>query len=89
MPEPELGRRTAVVTLAHDTWGIHLARHRIRDSSSGDRRGNPVLWPRTFFPALRALEGDRCVRDLLASNSQSILRIPLENDGVLVDLDTP
>jgi molybdenum cofactor cytidylyltransferase len=48
-----------------------------------------VLWPRIFFPALRALEGDKRARDLLASNSESILRIQLENDGVLRNLDIP
>jgi molybdenum cofactor cytidylyltransferase len=48
-----------------------------------------VLWPRIFFPALRALEGDKRARDLLASNSESILRIQLETHGVLRDPDTP
>lgn len=55
----------------------------------GDRRGNPVPWPRAYFPALRALEGDRGARDLLTHGSESILRVPLESDAVLVNVDTP
>jgi molybdenum cofactor cytidylyltransferase len=51
-------------------------------------RGNPVLWPACDFSALMALEGDTGGRVLLAQRQERVLRVAIEDDGVLVDLDT-
>jgi molybdenum cofactor cytidylyltransferase len=52
-------------------------------------RGNPVIWPARDFSALMALEGDVGGRSLLQQRQDRVLRVPIEDDGVLVDLDTP
>jgi molybdenum cofactor cytidylyltransferase len=52
------------------------------------RRGNPVLWPARFFPALKAVEGDVGGRSLIAANPRSVVEIELDA-GVTRDVDTP
>ncbi len=53
------------------------------------RRGNPVVWSRRHFAALAALSGDRGGSALLAKLGLFVREVPIEDDGVLVDLDTP
>ena len=53
------------------------------------RRGNPVLWPRRFFPNLLTLEGDRGGRALLDSELDPVRRVVMDDPGVLFDVDTP
>jgi molybdenum cofactor cytidylyltransferase len=53
------------------------------------RRGNPVLWGRRYFSALRGISGDIGGRSLLAAASGSVREIEADDDGVLIDLDTP
>jgi molybdenum cofactor cytidylyltransferase len=53
------------------------------------RRGNPVLWGRDFFPALRDITGDTGARELLAAHRSFMAEIPVDGDAALIDLDTP
>lgn len=53
------------------------------------RRGNPVLWPRRYFVRLQTLEGDEGARSLLQSHAAEVVRVEMEDDAVLVDVDTP
>lgn len=55
---------------------VHLADH------AGEQR-NPVLWPRTSFTALAALEGDRGAKALICN----AIRVVSESDVELVDID--
>lgn len=55
----------------------------------GGRRGNPVLWAARFFPAMRELSGDVGARDLLNRYSASICPVPMADDGITLDVDTP
>lgn len=59
------------------------------EAGAGDTRrlGNPVLWPRSYFDALTQLEGDRGARHILRANPDAILRVPIEHEGVLIDID--
>ena len=50
------------------------------------QRGNPVLWGRAHFDALRGLTGDRGARALLDINPVFTVEAGL---GALTDLDTP
>ncbi len=52
------------------------------------RRGNPVLWPRRFFSALMAIEGDKGARDLIAAHAAEVIEVTA-GEGVARDLDTP
>jgi molybdenum cofactor cytidylyltransferase len=52
------------------------------------RRGNPVLWARSFFPEIETLSGDVGAKDLIAAHEDVVCDI--EADGaVLRDIDTP
>lgn len=55
---------------------------------AGGRRGNPVLFGRAHRGALAALGGDRGGRDLVAAHADSVVEVPMEGDGTLIDLDT-
>ncbi|MGE0212507.1 MAG: NTP transferase domain-containing protein [Parvibaculaceae bacterium] len=52
------------------------------------RQGNPVLWPRTLFPELLSLDGDRGAKDLLQAHEPSVVEVPMPSDAVLSDFDT-
>ncbi len=54
----------------------------------GGRRGNPVLIARALFPALLRLTGDEGARRILADDSCRVLGCPVDDPGVLVDVDT-
>ena len=51
--------------------------------------GNPVLWDRRFFPEILALQGDRGARSLLAEHAEHLVTVPMDDDAVLRDIDTP
>lgn len=55
----------------------------------GGRQGNPVLWDRRFFPAMRAVAGDVGARHLLGEHAEAVHEVAMENDAVLRDFDTP
>ena len=54
------------------------------------RRGHPVIFPRACFDALRKLDGDSGARRLIAANDGAgLLALPVDDPGVLQDIDTP
>jgi molybdenum cofactor cytidylyltransferase len=53
------------------------------------RRGHPVVFGADHLPALRALRGDRGARDLLKEHAADVVLVPVDDPGVLVDLDSP
>lgn len=53
------------------------------------KRGHPVLWHKQHFVALSALSGDVGGKMILQSEGATILEIPTEDPGILIDLDTP
>lgn len=52
------------------------------------RPGNPVIWHHSQFAALKAVEGDKGGRAILAALGAAVLRVPA-NPAELVDFDTP
>lgn len=52
------------------------------------KRGNPVLWPRAFFPAMLALEGDAGAKRLLAANAACVQEVDLGTEAIFLDVDT-
>lgn len=52
------------------------------------RRGNPVLVARSLFPRLLSLSADTGARVLFDEYKSSILRVDVDTDAVLVDVDT-
>ena len=55
---------------------------------SGGRRGNPVLFARSFFAEIAGLSGDRGARSLLAAHAGEIREVATDG-AVLFDVDTP
>ena len=53
------------------------------------RRGNPVLWAARFFPEMQLLTGDTGARSLLQRHTDVLCAVPMADDGVTVDVDTP
>lgn len=53
------------------------------------KRGNPLLWPRRLFPVLESLEGDCGARQVLKKFNDEILKLDVDNIGILLDIDSP
>lgn len=51
-------------------------------------RGNPVLLERSVFPELMSLTGDIGCRAIFGAHTENILKVPVEDIGVLLDVDT-
>ncbi len=55
---------------------------------SGTRRGNPVLFTRTLFPELLAINGDLGARNVIAAHHEELRCVEVASH-VLADIDTP
>jgi len=53
------------------------------------KRGNPVLWSRQFFPEMAALAGDVGAKHLIGQHAELVAEVEMDDDAVLVDIDTP
>ena len=53
------------------------------------RRGNPVLFSKLYFDRLLSLQGDMGARKLVQDNPDEVFELAVEDDGVLIDYDTP
>ena len=57
-------------------------------AACGTRRGNPNVFPREFFPALCALEGDRGGSAVIRQYPERYLAVDVPPEA-LADVDTP
>jgi molybdenum cofactor cytidylyltransferase len=53
------------------------------------RRGNPVLFDRSVFPELLAIEGDQGARAVLAADRARVRLVAFDDARPLADIDTP
>jgi molybdenum cofactor cytidylyltransferase len=53
------------------------------------KRGNPVLWASRFFAEMGQLAGDVGARHLIGEYSEFVAEVEMDDDAVLVDIDTP
>lgn len=53
------------------------------------KRGNPVLFAKQFFPEILDLSGDSGAKSLLGAYADHVAEVPVDDPGVLLDLDTP
>ncbi len=53
------------------------------------RRGHPTLFARPLFAELRAASLDQGARAVVRAHAEEILELPMEDDEILADLDTP
>lgn len=52
-------------------------------------RGNPVLLDRSVFPELKELAGDVGCRAIFGSHTGNICKLPVDDIGILLDIDSP
>ncbi len=52
-------------------------------------RGNPVLFDRSLFAELLAIEGDQGARGVIARNPARVRFVHFDDDRPLLDIDTP
>jgi len=53
------------------------------------RRGNPVLLDRSLSEDVESITGDQGCRAIFGRHLRGILEVPVDDPGILVDLDTP
>ncbi len=53
------------------------------------RRGNPVLFGRAFFDALKEIEGDVGARHLIGRYAEAVSEVEVGDEAIFLDLDTP
>lgn len=53
------------------------------------KRGNPVGFGQCYFSALKELTGDKGGKIILQQNENSVREIPVEDSGILKDIDRP
>ena len=53
------------------------------------QQGHPVLFSSSFREGLLGLEGDRGARGLLRRDGAPLARLPVADEGILQDVDTP
>lgn len=52
------------------------------------RRGNPVLWPRRYFPEILELTGDQGARELLLRYAGQSVNVEADSTSIFTDVDT-
>jgi len=85
MPDVSVDLINSLITVFDPERGLDIVRPR---AASGVV-GNPILLGKRHFPALAALSGDVGAKAIIAANPDSVLDLPIGDDSVLVDLDTP
>jgi molybdenum cofactor cytidylyltransferase len=80
--------------VAKSTLELLVDRHhrypdRIILPDHGGRTGHPSLFPSGFFPALRRAPLDTGARWVVLKNPHAVLNLPVDDPGVLRNIDTP
>ncbi len=52
------------------------------------RRGNPVLFDKSLFPELRKMQGDEGAKGVIERMKDKVVKVQVEDFGVLLDIDT-
>jgi molybdenum cofactor cytidylyltransferase len=53
------------------------------------KRGNPVLWPHSYFAEIAELSGDVGARALIDRHAEQVRLLAIDDPAILVDVDTP
>jgi len=53
------------------------------------QRGNPVLFDSSLFSQIREIEGDKGAKSVVLKNEARVREVAVEDEGVLLDIDTP
>lgn len=74
-------------TLHQIIGGYHRSGAQIVIPTHQGKRGNPVLLGRSVFPEVMALEGDTGCRAIFPKRLDAILKVEVEDPGILLDID--
>jgi molybdenum cofactor cytidylyltransferase len=74
-------------TLHEIIAGYHRSEAQIVIPSYQGERGNPVLLSRSVFSEVMALDGDTGCRAIFANHLDAILKVEVEDPGILLDID--
>ncbi|MGN6770034.1 MAG: NTP transferase domain-containing protein [Rhizobiaceae bacterium] len=86
-----LGDMPGVGTTDFDALVAAFARasgHAIVRATHAGKRGNPVVLPRSVFPAVELLEGDVGARHLVEAGGTEVVDVEI-GEGASIDVDTP
>jgi molybdenum cofactor cytidylyltransferase len=64
-------------------------KHKILIPSFGGRQGHPLLFSARYAPEILAMEDSLTLKHFLANHPDDIARLPVEDEGVLLDIDDP
>lgn len=70
-----------------DAWAQHRAP--IVRPAVGNRHGHPVLFDQSVFDALRHAPITEGARAVVHANADRIVDVPVDDEGCLLDVDTP
>lgn len=59
------------------------------ESKNGKQDGNPVGFGRYFYSQLSALSGDRGGKAIVQQHPDQVIRVTVDDPGVLLDIDKP
>jgi molybdenum cofactor cytidylyltransferase len=82
MPEVEASMLTALMAAFTGVNAICVpVRH--------GRRGNPVLWGRSYFAEMMQLHGDTGAKPLMARHEARLIEVEVATDSIFEDIDAP
>jgi molybdenum cofactor cytidylyltransferase len=55
----------------------------------GDRHGHPVIFDRSVLDSLRGAPIDAGAKTVVRAHERDLLNVPVDDEGCLVDVDTP
>ncbi|WP_020407702.1 nucleotidyltransferase family protein [Hahella ganghwensis] len=61
----------------------------VMDESGSPRTGNPVIFGKSYFQFIRALEGDVGARSVVRRFVDKVVKVRVEDPAVLYDIDKP
>jgi CTP:molybdopterin cytidylyltransferase MocA len=79
----------SIVTGLIETAQNAAPEHRIILPTFEGRRGHPLLFHASLGPEVLTLSGEIGLRELMQRHPDEILHVPVANDSVLRDIDTP
>ena len=55
----------------------------------GRKRGNPVLWGKSYISEMIEIVGDTGATQLIENHADQVFEVNFESDNILFDVDTP
>jgi molybdenum cofactor cytidylyltransferase len=55
----------------------------------GEKLGHPVLFSQHYFAEIANLTGDRGARPVIDAHPENVVKLPITDNGVLLDIDRP